>query len=291
MAVIRSTWNGRLRALADATARVGQQVAEKQVQAVTGLEVARPSDAPSAIPRLQAIEAQATRAARWEETAATADSLLSVADQALGSLSDLVSRARELAVAMSSGTYTDAQRQDAAAEAEALIEEAVSAGNAELAGRHVFAGDTYDAAAFAANGTYEGGAAAPSAEVGEGVDVALGFDGASLFGDDVFPALVALTTALAAGDEDGVAATLDGLEAATEALSGARSTVGAHQSTAEDAALVAETLGTELTRQSSAITDADAVETLVRLSELQTSYEAALKVTAAARGTTLFSLL
>ena len=78
------------------------------------------------------------------------------------------------------------------------------------------------------------------------------------------------------------------LEAAIDSVSEAQTLAGGQQAIANDFASLSESMEIELITQLSAVQDADAIETLVRLSELQTIYETALNVTAGSNIGSLF---
>jgi len=293
MSLIRTTWNSRLSSLSSVSSRLASRLGQAQDIAATGAKVSRPSDAPSDIGRIHALNAQRDRQDTFTDNATFADSVLAVADGALGSMSDALAQARELAVAMASGTRNDEQRQQAASKAQGIFDRLVDLANTDLGGRYVFAGRAYDTIPYQDDGTYGGSGDQPTAPVSNAVDVPMGYDGSDLLQGttDIFGAVDTLVTALEGGDADTVAASLDALTAATEQVSAARSQVGNDMSLSLDVQELNENLQTELTRQISSLTDADAVESYTRLYELQTTYEAALQVTAYSKSSNLFSMM
>jgi len=293
MSLIRTTWNSRLTSLANVTSRIGAQLAEAQEVAASGAKVSRPSDAPSDVGRIQSLKAQQARLDTYADNQATSDGMLAVADLSLGGISDALAQAQELAVAMASETYNDDQRVDAATQAQAIFDQVVDLANAQVAGRYVFAGRAYDSVAFESDGTYAGSADQPTVPVSDQLDAPTGYDGSDLLQGttDVFAVLDSLVSALEAGDADAVAATIDSVASAVDQVISARSQVGNDMTLSIDAQDLSQSLQTELARQLSVLTDADAVQSYTHLFDVQTAYEAALQVTASSKGSNLFSLM
>lgn len=275
------------------TASLNARIADVQAQAISGLALQRPSDDPVGVVAAQRMSAAVADQDVWIANAERAVGVHDVADTALGGVNDLLVRARELAVAMASETADGEARAIAAVEAQGLRDAVVSAANTRYDGRYVFGGAAWDAEPFAADGTYSGDTSAPTARVGEDRWVEVGFDGSAFFaGDvDIFATLSALVTALETNDAAGVAATLDGLDVATDQIAGARGEVGVQTQIAEDAATVAESMGVVFGERLASLVQADPVETYTKLNELQSAYTSTLQVAASATTKSLLDYL
>jgi flagellar hook-associated protein 3 FlgL len=261
--------------------------------AISGTDLQRPSDAAGLWSNLHGLAAGIGDQQTWVENAGRARQVLDTADAALGSVTDLVNRARERAVQLSSDTYSDDERSAAAIEIRSLREDLLGLANTKLAGRSVFAGDAFDGAAFDATGAYVGAAATSATLVGDQQAVETTFDGSSVFqgGVDVFQVLTDLEAALVANDPDAVAATLDPLEAARAQVVAARQEVGYRGMRVDDAVAVATNLALLLEGRLTDSTSVDPTEALTQLAQLQVSYQSALQVTAAGSSTKLFDFL
>ncbi len=278
----------RLGALSSQTGRITDALAEATQIATTGLKIATPSDAPHLVGRIQDLNTAIADSQQYAESAATADNLLSVADSTLSDLASVLSAAHELAVQLSSETYDATLRTASAVTAESYLEEALSLVNTSVAGRALFAGTGYDGDAFDASLSYTGTAEESVMDVGEEASVTVGFDGESLGLGEVLTAISDLATALSADDLDGIQSAMTAIDEAITTLSRAQTSIGAEQITAGDFASLAESMELELTAQLSQVQEADPVEALVRLNELQTMYETALTVTASSNMGSLF---
>ena len=145
-------------------------------------------------------------------------------------------------------------------------------------------GDAFDTSTLA----YVGSTDESTIDVGDQADVIVGFDGDALGLGAALTAIQDLSTALGADDVPGIQTAMTDLEAAIDAVSAAQTLAGGEQATAMDFASLSESMEYELTAQLSAVQDADAIESLMRLSELQTLYETALSVTAGSNMGSLF---
>ncbi len=295
MTVIRTTYHGRLAQLRNNNTRLAGQLAEAQAQATTGLRVSRPSDDPGLVTRLARLREQQDNQQVYADNSEWASSVLSRADGALSGLADVLTRARELAVQLSSESYSDAERQTAAIEAQGIFDRALEYANAQFGGRYIFAGDDYGDPPYDATGAYTGAAAvlgSPDVPVADGLNVQIGFSGSDLLGTgpgDVVAAFANLVTNLTTGTPAAVQSSLDDIEAGLAQLSQARTIVGNEQLVAEDAYDLTIALDIELSDQISNDTEVDAAESYARLFEVQSAFEAALQVTASARTNLLFA--
>lgn len=276
--IIRTTWGSRLDYLAQHTNRIATEMSTVSDKITTGLEVSRPSDAPELTTRIQNIERELSDQARFAEDAEYANNLLSVSDSVLNELAVVVSRARELAVQMGSETYQGPQRVSSAELADQLLEQARGLLNSQMAGRYLFSGEAYDTQPYADDLSYQGATDPSEIQVSDTVGVTVGFNGEDLELGSILTAIEALREALKTDDAGNVLATLDELIASSDTVSSAQTVVGIEQSTADDFQALAKNMGVELEVQYSNMVDADAVESIMRLGELQTQYDAVLAV-------------
>ena len=292
MAVIRSTYHGRLSALAVQTERLAKRMGRAQLEASSGLKVFKPSDAPGKVQVLHNLRQQRANQDVYGGNASWALSLQVAADDALQQMAEVISEARELAIQMSSDTYNAATRVEAAGTAQGLVDRLMIFLNTNVGGRYVFAGEAYDGPAYdPATGAYLGSAADPSTQVSDLLTVRTGYDGSALLqgGGDVVAAIQNLQAALGTGVAANVHPSIDELDLALEELAQARTAVGADMQRGDDAVSLSESLEMVLADQESQIADADSIQAYTNLFEYQSAYEAAIQVTANARTNLLFS--
>ena len=151
------------------------------------------------------------------QNASRAGDEVDAADSALQSLSDVLARARELAVQMGNDSYSAADRAGAATEIDGLVQQAVTLMNTNVNGRYIFGGNQDQTAPFDTAGNYNGDTAVRQVEVAPGVledssvraDVAVKGVGG---GVDLFATLQSLSTALRTNNGDAIRGSLTDLD-------------------------------------------------------------------------------
>jgi flagellar hook-associated protein 3 FlgL len=158
------------------------QMSELQNQAATQKRVTKPSDDPLAASRVLAnrIDLQGNR--QFGKNLAYARSFLEYTDQSLGDLTELVVRAKELALSQSSDASSSEQsRRMVAAEVEQLRGQLSSIGNRKLGDRFIFGGFNTQAAPFSGEGQYAGDSGEMNIHVDKETFVAMNVPGARVF--------------------------------------------------------------------------------------------------------------
>lgn len=290
--MIRTTWNNRFDRITSVLNTLGGEMSRLQNQAATGLSFTRPSDDPGRVQRVHNLSEKIADQQTWKENSTRATSWQSTAENALQTASDLLTRTYELATQMSSETYTASDRAEAALEVDQIYQEMLAVANTEMGGRYVFAGAATTTRPFDALGTYLGAATEATTLVGQDLEVTVGFVGSQVFQDgvDVMALLQDFSTALNTDDDLGIQAALGDVVTAIDTVARARTVIGAEMNTALDATELANNLHTLYSTDLDSETGIDEVETYTRLSDAQSSYEAALKVVAAMKGNNLFSV-
>lgn len=273
--------------------RLSAAVARAEQQAVTGLKVQRPSDAPGDVPQILRLSAAAADQGVFQANAGRGLDLLTAMDDALGQAVDLITRARELALAGASETYGAPERLALSLEVDMVRDQLLATANLSFGGRYLFAGDAYDAPAFDAAGAYLGATEGPQVQIGPDQWLSVGLDGSAVFqgGLDLFGMLSDLSSALSADDVAGVTAALADMEPATQQLVRTRAQVGVWEGFAEDATSVSQSLDVVLSSRQAALTEVDPVDAYAQLAELRGAYSGALQVMGTSTSRTLFDFL
>ena len=269
------------------------RLAAAEERAATGRRINRPSDAPEDLHEVHQMDSAVADQAVYKDNAESTTSLLDGMDNALGRASDIILRARELAVAMASETASQDGRTIAAIEVRGLKATMVDAANSSFNGRHLFAGEAWGTAPFDSLGTYTGSTVEPDTRVGDARWVRSGMDGSAVFNGtaDIFGTLEALAVALETNDPVAVGVTLSALDDSTVALNNARGEVGADTVAAEDAVVNSESLNVLFSKRLSDLVTADPIEAYSSLTELRNTYEATLQVAGSASTRTLLDYL
>jgi flagellin-like hook-associated protein FlgL len=266
-------------AAASARAQDAQRIAS------TGLRVESPGDDAAAAGSLAAAPVAEARYRAIGAAANAASGELQSADQALSGVASALSRAQELAVQLSNGTYSAAQRTSGAAEVDGLMKDVVLQLNTQVGGRYLFGGVSDSAPPFTAAGAYQGSAQQRTIEVAPGVlqassiraDAAMGADGS---GVDVLATLGALRDALASNDPAGVAATLDALGTSVEQVGSARAEGGVAMNALDTSAAASAVAADDVKTRASNLSDADYVDAATQLAFSQRALEASYAATA-----------
>jgi len=282
-----------------AAARAGrarEEMTKAAEIASTGIRVSHPGDDPVAAGQIVAHRLSEQRQKAMVETTGRASDELQSADNALGEVGTLLTRARELAMQMSNGTYSAQQRLAAKQEIDGLQKDAVAMLNVDVGGRYLFGGYEDRTPPFDAAGNYLGDANVRQLQLSPGIlqetsvraDVAMKGVGG---GVDVFQTFSALSAALGANDVAGVQAALTGLDAGIQQVASARTSAGASMSVLDAAKNAAASLKVDETIAVAKLTEADAIESATKLALTQRALDAALTASAKSFQLTLLDKL
>ena len=201
------------------------------IKASSGMRVNHPSDDPVAAGLMAKHRVAQMRQEAIGQSVGRAESEIQTADGAVGELSNLLARAKELAVQFSNSTYSATDRSNGASEVEQLLKNAINILNTEVGGRYIFGGKKDGTPPFDSAGNYSGDTEVRMIEIAPGVtsqaslraDVAIKGVGG---GVDVLSILSDLATALRANDVNSVSSSLSGLTDSIEQVSSARAQLG-----------------------------------------------------------------
>lgn len=215
------------------------QAESLQQQIGTGERLERSSDDPVAAARLRMLSRQERIATVDTRNSQLAQADLSLTDQTLGSVADLVIRVRELAVQAGGAALSEDQRKTIGVEIASLRESLIVLSNSRnVAGQALFGGQSAGAAYVDGPGgvQFAGTNSVTPLEIGEGQTVEPAITGPEIFEfagangpTDLFAVLGGLAAALTAGGqsamEAGTAALAD-LDAGLEKVTTAQTVVG-----------------------------------------------------------------
>jgi flagellar hook-associated protein 3 FlgL len=266
-----------------AQARAAARVDAAARRAATGLRVETPSDDPLAFGGAVATSARiVATSARLEAIQRVSDDA-GLAEGALASASDLLVRAREIAIAMSNGTLDAAARATAAKEVQSLRDGVIAAANTRGSLGYLFGGTKTAAPPFTTAGAFVGDDGALKVEVAEATEIVANTSGAKAFtalgGTDVFAVLANLATALSANDIPNVRAAIDAVDAAHRQVVGARVDSGLTLERLRSAATITRTAVDRLKVARADFVEADALESFGELQRTREAFEVSLTVT------------
>lgn len=278
---------------------LSQQQARLQSQAATGQRITLPEDDPASIGRVLNMQTEAAGVAQYQSNIQSQQQISETNFGVIQSLKKISDRAGEIAT-LADGTKSPEELQAYGAEITQLIRQAVQVSNTQNNGNYLLSGTMTDTPPFAltdgADGTvagvsYQGNSSTNQTEVAEGVTVSAQTVGANTSGSgprglitddrvgaDFFNHLISLQNNLLAGDANAVANTdRPALSKDEDNLLYQVASNGAVQARLETAATTATNRTSSLEKSVSQEADADLSQTLVKLSQTQTAYQAAMQ--------------
>jgi flagellar hook-associated protein 3 FlgL len=199
-------------------------------QAQTGQRVNLPSDDPIAaaqLARLSASQAQVT-ARRGTISAVRGDSEL--AESSLQQASDLMARAKELAIQGANGSLGASERASLALQVKDIRDQMIGVGNTKGSAGYLFGGSQTQTQPFTTAGAFTGDDESHVVDIGNSTPTAVNASGAQAFtvagGRDVLGDLDSLYTALNTNNAAGITATLDNLDTSRAQITNAQAAAG-----------------------------------------------------------------
>lgn len=279
-----------------------QQVSEAQLQLSTGLKMQQASDDPAGAARAIQVRGSLRALDQYKRNIDDARSKATMEESTLDQLSDLLGRARELAVAQGGDTATAETRKTTAAEVKQLLAQAVTLGNTKYGDQYLFGGTNGAQAPF--DGTQADFlprdaadnpipiAGSPETQIGSGVRVSAVHNGQQVFLDTgALKALEDLNDALQANQPAGIQAAATALTSSYSDVQAVLGETGARVNQLQIAGTNLDALDTNLTTLKSNIEEVDIEEAVTQLASRQTAYQAAMLATSRVMGLTLADYL
>lgn len=269
-----------------------QRMATAQDQVSSGKRITKASDDPVAAAQIMRTSRDLDALTQVQRNVTSAQTRVSAEDSVLNQLTNLVSRAQELAIEQSSSTATAATRATTKVEVDGLLSQAVQLGNTQVGNEYIFGGAQTTVAPFQADGTYVGDDTERQAEIGQGFYSPTNHTGrALLVTSGLVPALTALSSALNSGSGSAVGNAVTGLNQANTQIQSLVADTGARANQLDTAAQSATALTANLTARQSTLRDADVGTASTELLAAQTSLQAALLAASRVLPTTLASYM
>ncbi len=270
-----------------------------QTQAATGQTIQSPEDDPTAMRRVLDLQAENNSVAQYQRNISRHQELASVTFDSVKALKKISDRASEIVIS-ADGLKSKQELTVYATEVSELIKQAVQIANTKNRGDFIFGGTQTDKSPFTAaldssgqvtKVDYQGNTTVPETEIAEGVTVSAQVPGANTSGSgttglitdsrtgaDLFNHLISLQQHLAAGDSKTIAETDRAqLGKDEENLLFHLSSNGAIQARLEASSAKLSQRSLALNGLVSKEADADLAQTIVKLQQTQTAYQAALQ--------------
>lgn len=289
------------------TSQIGSLRAQAELlqqQIGTGERLERSSDDPVAAARLRMLSRNERIATVDTRNSELAEADLSLTDQTLGSIANLVVRVRELAVQASNSTLSDDQRAAIGTEITSLRQNLVLLANSRNIAGHALLGGQAAGAAYQDTGSgvqFVGTATLTPLEIGEGQSVVPGLTGPDVFEfvtaggpTDLFTVIGGLATALTGGGQAAVVAStaaLADLDAGLKKVTTAQTVVGGRLNWIDLMTERREATSERVADERSSVGGADIAVTMSRLQETLTVLEATQASFVKLANLSLFSML
>ena len=261
-----------------------ERLAKLQQEASSGLKINSPGDDPVGAQKALQLQGTLSDNTQYARNIVTGTAWLGQADNAMSTMGDVVSRAHEIAMQMSTGTMSADNRNAAVSEVTQLTAQMVQLGNTQVGGKYIFGGFNNDTPPFDATGAFTGTDDAVNVQVGKNSQVAMNYSGGKLLngtagGVDVFAELQNLSTALSTNNQSGLQGSLTTLDAAQTQIVTARADMGSRMVRVENATTTLDSMNVTLNADLSGTQNADIIKTYTDLTSQQTAYQASLTAT------------
>jgi flagellar hook-associated protein 3 FlgL len=280
-----------------------------QEQISSGKKVSKPSDDASATVDILSSNVSLNKIEMYSGNIATAQSELDVTDGAFSNLTDVIQRAKELALKASNATTGADELNAIDLEIEQIIQNVKDIGNTKFGDKYIFAGLNtstppfqvptdasgnpisdeirYDGSAYSATGESD-----RKTEISDGVMVGVNFTGDNVIGyhytdatgtlqsSGVLGTLIDLSTALKASPPDyaNIRLTLDGLDTGLNTVLNSQANVGGIYNRLEMTKNKLDEDKITITKFKSNAEDIDLVQSISDMNFMQTTLEASLKI-------------
>lgn len=257
-----------------------RQVSDAQNRATTGLQVERASDDPSAASSIMASGSTLRAIDQYKRNISSARARLDREESIMGSVTQMLERAKELGVSQGSSTADAQTRLTTKAEVDQLLQAVVQLGNTSHEGEFLFGGDQSNVAPF--SGTTAPYSAAPPtgtrrAEISSALSVRTNHNGTDAFlNSGVLSSLEQLSLALGANDQAAIMSSLSSLDNAHASVQVLIGETGASSQQLDVASSNLDALDTSLRSFKSSLQDADIEKAVTDLVGRQTAYQSAM---------------
>jgi flagellar hook-associated protein 3 FlgL len=266
--------------------QLGTQQAKLQTQVATGQRIFQPEDDPTAVGRVLGLETEQREIAQYLSNADRALEISQASFAGLQQVKKISDRASEIGTLGAGAISPDASRAYAS-ELNQLIEQTLQFTNTKFRNDYIFAGTAVDAPPFVetrdgagriTNVAYAGNAAQAAIQLSETASIAPGASSATNLGlRDFVNQLIALRDALEVSNTTGITTAQTGLAAGEDLIVSSLAEHGGVQTRIEANRAQQQDRADNLEVLVSSETDADLPTTIVKLTQTQTAYQAALQ--------------
>ncbi|HLW56941.1 MAG TPA: flagellar hook-associated protein FlgL [Bacteriovoracaceae bacterium] len=177
----RVSENSSIHAINYAVGKTKSKVEDLQMKGSTLKRVSKPSDDPVGNVELLAIRSQNIDAGQYLRNTNFANTQLAYTETVLEELTDILTKAKELAVGQASSIYGPEIREGVAKEIHQLRNQALSLANKRMGNRYIFSGQKILTRPFDQHGNYHGDRNKIQVEINKDVFIPINITGEELF--------------------------------------------------------------------------------------------------------------
>jgi flagellar hook-associated protein 3 FlgL len=272
----------RFRSIEEQVTRAQTAHSDAARQAASGMRVGAPSDDPVAAAQALRVNHSMTRTASFRSTIGTMRGDVELAESTLAGAGDVMQRLHDIALGASSGTLDPKEQAAMSQEVGQLKDQLISYANQKGSNGYLFGGAKTQAAPFSTAGVFSGDDLDRTAEVGQGVVMAVSTSGAKTFtsagGRDIFADIDALRTAINSGDKTQLLAGVNAMDVGGRQILAGRTDAGLKVARLDAADAAHEQTAVTLSNQQHQLIEADPATAYSRLAQMQQQLEAAVSV-------------
>lgn len=271
------------------------QMFKYQQQVSSGKTLTAASEDPAAYDRLMQLRQSTLEATQYSSNTAQLRTQMQSYDSSLNNVSDVLAQARSLASQAATDTIDAQARQQLASQVDQLLTQTLDLANSYENGHYLYAGSKDQSPPFSAvhdstgkvtDITYNGDERVSTVKVSASANLQSSFSGTQIFGskpgssDSVMGSLIALRDAITTGNAKQISAQLAGLDTVSSNTVGARAQVGVRIQHLDNLDQVRQQNMAAISAEQSSLEDANLPAALTSLSQMQSTYQAALTVAA-----------
>lgn len=179
----RVSENSSVHSINHAVGKTKARLEDIQIKGSTLKRIMKPSDDPIGNVDLLAVRSQNIDAGQYLRNINFAQTSLNFAETSLGELTDILTKAKELAIGQASDIYNPEVRQGVAKEIHQLRLQALGIANKRMGNRYIFSGQKVLTKPFSEDGQYQGDKNKMFIEVNKDVYIPINLTGNELFFD------------------------------------------------------------------------------------------------------------
>lgn len=252
----------------------------------TGMKLNKPSDDPVGITYSLRYRSDLSINEQYQKNADSATSWLEYTDTVIGQVNDIAQRANELLVRAANSTNPQEAMDAINIEIKEIYEQLVSLGNSKFNDKYIFNGQLTDIAPYESNLAPTQGTDTFDIKYKftEGASLAVNVSGQSVFGeptdkDNLFAILTRVQT-IGLNDKASLQKELENMNSRMGKVNAARSEIGSKSNRVELIINRLDDLELNLTSMQSKVEDADYAETIMKLKQDESVYQASLATSA-----------